>query len=246
MSVIVASDLTKSFEETTAVNSIDLTIGKGDVFGFLGPNGAGKTTTINILTGQTTPDTGTVSVLGMNPVTEPVQVREVLGILPERESPPSFLTPREYFEFVGDVRNIPENTVETRIREWADKLDITDHLNTINHDLSRGQQQKVMLTQAFLAEPEIVIIDEPLVNLDPLAQELIKDELVEYANDDRTIILSTHDIGTAVDVCNRVAVMQNGEIVGKRDLDGGVTRDELLGLFKQSISEGQDDVVENI
>jgi ABC-2 type transport system ATP-binding protein len=231
MSVVRTEGLVKRYGEVRALSGLSLSVEAGELFGLLGPNGAGKTTTIRILTGQTVPDEGTASVLGTDPVTEPVETRRRVGILPEQESPPSFMTPREYFAFVGEVRDVPESTVSDRVAEWADRLAYAEKLDTLNTDLSRGQQQKVMVTAAFLHDPELVFIDEPLANLDPIIQERLKAHLAAYVDDGNTAFLSTHHIGVAEDLCSRVGVVSGGELVAERrpaDLAAG---ESLLDVF---------------
>ncbi|MFB6202828.1 MAG: ABC transporter ATP-binding protein, partial [Halorhabdus sp.] len=166
MTAIETDGLTKRYGELTALTDFSLTVESGALFGLLGPNGSGKTTTIEILTGQREPDRGTARVLGLDPVADPRAVRTAVGILPEREEPPSFLTPREYLRFVGDVRDIDD--IDARIERWADRLEFADTLDTLSADLSEGQRQRVMLGQTFLHDPDLVFIDEPLVNLDPI------------------------------------------------------------------------------
>lgn len=231
MPQLQVDNLEKSFGDITALQDLSLTLDSAELFGFLGPNGAGKTTTISILTGQLQPDSGSVDILGYDPFTDPVGVRTELGILPERESPPSFLTPREYFEFIGDVRNIPSETLTNNINEWCDRLDFHDNLDTLHTDLSRGQQQKVMICQAFLHEPEFVFIDEPLVNLDPIMQERVKDFFSDYSDAGNTIFLSTHHIGVAEEICTRVGIISDGELVADQDPQDLTGAESLLDLF---------------
>lgn len=215
MAAIEINSLSKSFGETAALVDLTLTVEQGELYGLLGPNGAGKTTTIDILTGQITPDAGDVRVLGIDPVTSPVAVRERVGILPEKQSPPSLMTPREYLQFCGTVRNIPDDEVDRGIETWADRLDFTGKLDTLSTDLSRGQQQKVMIASAFLHEPDLVCIDEPLANLDPLVQERVKRIFRDYQADGKTILLSTHNIDVAAELCTRVGILNAGSCIAE-------------------------------
>ncbi|MFB6204393.1 MAG: ABC transporter ATP-binding protein [Candidatus Nanohaloarchaea archaeon] len=217
MAAIDISSLKKNYGDIKALEGLDLTVDEGELFGFIGPNGAGKSTTINILTGQIKPSGGNCSVLGINPVQEPVKVREKVGILPEREDPPSFLTPREYFEFVAEIRNIDD--WEARARDWAERLEFEEKMDTLNMDLSKGEKQKVMVAQAFLHEPELVFIDEPLTNLDPIIQERVKDFFVDYRERGNTIFLSTHVLSLAEEVCTSVGIIDSGELVAERDME---------------------------
>jgi ABC-2 type transport system ATP-binding protein len=164
-----------------------------------------------------------------------------VGILPEQETPPSFLTPREYFDFVGAVRDLDDAVVDERVHRWADRLGFADQLDTVSTDLSRGQQQKAMITAAFLHRPDLVFIDEPLANLDPIVQERVKEFLVDYREAGNTVFLSTHHIEVAGEICTRVGFVNRGRLVDDRrpdDLDAGET---LLDAFLDSVDEGADE-----
>lgn len=217
MAAIETTGLTKTYDGLTALDGLDLSVEEGELFGFIGPNGAGKTTTLNLLTGQIRPTSGGATVLGTDPATAPVEVRRKVGIVPERESPPSFLTPREYFEFVAEVRGIAD--VRSKVEEWSDRLRYRTKLDTLNADLSKGEKQKVMVTQAFLHEPDLVFIDEPLINLDPLIQERVKEFLIDYNEEDRTVFLSTHVMSLAEDLCDRVVILNEGRMIADRTMD---------------------------
>ncbi len=236
MSVITATDLSKSFGETYVLENFSLTVEEGEVFGLLGPNGAGKTTTINILTGVIAPDSGSVSVLGSDPSTSPVTVRETVGILPEKEAPPYFLTPNEYFSFVAGVRGIDEETATERAQEWASRLGFEETLDTLCKDLSRGQQQKVMITQAFIHEPDLVFIDEPLANLDPLMQEEVKQFISEYHTSGKTIILSTHQLSVAEELCTTVGILQDGTLAADYT-PAESSEDSLRDVFRTTVEQ---------
>jgi len=207
-----ARGLRKAFGDVQALDGMSLSVEAGELFGFLGANGAGKTTTIRILTGQLRPDGGDAEVLGVDPTVDPVGVRRRIGVLPEQESPPSFLTPREYFSFVGAVRGLEDGTVDERVAAWADRLSYEGKLDTLCADLSRGQQQKVMITQAFLHEPAAVFIDEPLVNLDPVMQERAKAFLRDYRDAGNALFVSTHHVEVAAELCDRVGIVSEGRL----------------------------------
>jgi ABC-2 type transport system ATP-binding protein len=209
--------LAKHYGDVTALDDLSLTVPQGELFGFLGPNGAGKSTTINILTGQLVPDAGSAAVVGIDPVAEPVRARQAVGILPENGRPPSFLTVREYFEFVAATRELDDDVVGPRVDAWADRLEFEHKLDTLCTDLSQGERQKVLITQAFLHEPDLVFIDEPLTNLDPIMQERVKRFFREYRADGNTLFLSTHFIGTAEEVCTKVGIINRGRLLAEID-----------------------------
>ncbi|WP_435096668.1 ABC transporter ATP-binding protein [Halarchaeum sp. P4] len=239
MNAIETEDLRKSYGDLTALAGLTLAVSEGELFGLLGPNGAGKSTTIRILTGQLRPDSGSASVLGVDPVAEPVEVRERIGILPEQESPPSFMTPREYFDFVATVRDLDESVVAKRVKTWAERLSYREKLDTLNTDLSRGQQQKVMITGAFLHEPDLVFIDEPLVNLDPIVQESLKRFLESYRDDGNTVFLSTHDIDVAAELCDRVGIVSEGDLVTTRRPADLAEGERLLDVFLREVGHDE-------
>jgi ABC-2 type transport system ATP-binding protein len=209
--IIEVRGLVRKFGDVTAVNGISLSVRKGELFGLLGPNGSGKTTMIRCLTGQLKPTAGEVRVMDLDAVRDPIRVRELVGITPEQETPPSFLTAEEYLHFAGRIRKIPD--MEDRCGFWFDFLEFGDKRDVLCKDLSRGTRQKLMVAQAFLHRPELVLIDEPLINLDPIMQRKIKDYLTRYVKDGGTVFLSTHILEIAQEICTRVGIIHRGNLV---------------------------------
>ncbi len=228
MTDIIVDNLKKTYDnDTEALSDVSLEISNGEFYGILGQNGAGKTTLINVLTGQIQPEKGEVSVLNVNPVEKPAKSRDMVGILPEKESPLSFLTPNEYFEFVGKVRGVSTEDIDSHVEKWSKEFDIDDKLNTLNRNLSRGQQQKVMLISTFIHNPKLVFIDEPLVNLDPQTQDKVKKFLKNYNEKGNTIVLSTHYTEAAAELCEKIGIMNQGEIVDEISVDDLESHDEV-------------------
>lgn len=206
--VLEAKNLTKKFGDVTAVDNVSLFVEKGSLFGLLGPNGSGKTTMIKMLTGQIRSTGGSGTVLGLDIGKDPIGIRERVGIIPEQETPPSFLTATEYLEFVGEIRKIPD--VLEKSEWWFDFLEFGDKRDVLCKDLSRGTRQKLMFTQAFIHNPALALIDEPLINFDPIMQRKVKDYLSEYVRKGNTIFISTHILEIAEEICTGFAILNKG------------------------------------
>ncbi|MHB8164021.1 MAG: ABC transporter ATP-binding protein [Methanoregula sp.] len=228
--IIEAQGLSRQYGDVTAVDAVSLTVRKGELFGLLGPNGSGKTTMIRMLTGQTRPTRGSATVLGLDVEKDPIGVRERVGIIPEQETPPSFLTATEYLDFVGEVRHIPD--VRKEADWWFDFLEFSDKRDVLCKDLSRGTRQKLMFTQAFLHKPVLALIDEPLINFDPIMQHKVKDFLADYTKAGNTIFISTHILEIAEEICTKFAILHNGKLLHTGTVaDVKATDQHLDGFF---------------
>jgi len=216
---IVLKGVTKQFSSTKALDNVSLAVKRGELFGLLGPNGSGKTTMIKVLTGQIKPNSGVAFVDSINVIENPLEVRELVGIIPEQENPPSFLTAEEYLEFVGEIRKIKDIRKESE--RWFRFLDFADQRNVLCKDLSRGTRQKLMFSQAFIHRPKIAFIDEPLVNLDPVSQRKVKDFLRQQSKEGCTIFFSTHTLEIAEQICTSIAIINKGKIIYRGNLKGG-------------------------
>ena len=217
MPAIRASQLTKRYGSLDALKGIDLAVEPGEFFGLFGPNGAGKTTMLRILTGQLRPTSGEAHVLDVDVVQEPLHVKSLVGIVPEVESPPSYLTAHEYLYFVGRVRKL--DRLEERIAHWFEFFDLDEGGTTLCRDLSKGTRQKLMLAAAFIHEPALVFLDEPFINLDPIYQRKLKDFLAEYVARGGTAFMASHLLDIAGKLCDRVAVIQSGSIIATGTVD---------------------------
>ncbi|MDE0741377.1 MAG: ABC transporter ATP-binding protein [Candidatus Poseidoniia archaeon] len=208
MSVVKCINLSKKYDDILALNEVNLTIERGEFFGLLGPNGAGKTTLLKILTGQLRTTKGEAEILGMNIENNIMEVKRKIAIIPEQESPPSFLTPREVLEMVSSIRKIDEPKIEY----WIDFFDLQPMEGRVCRNLSRGQKQKVMLAAAFISETELMFLDEPFINLDPIVQTKVREWLVEYVKKGGTVFLNTHLLENAQRLCDRAAIIHEGKI----------------------------------
>ncbi len=227
--VIEADGLTRYYGDLAAVDNVSLSVEAGSLFGLLGPNGSGKTTMIRMLTGQVRPSSGTATVLGVDVVKDPVLARVKVGIIPEQETPPSFLTASEYLDFVARIRKIDD--ADEKARWWFEFLDFADKKDVLCKDLSRGTRQKLMFAQAFLHRPVLALIDEPLINFDPVMQKTVKEYLREYVSDGGTIFLSTHILEVAEEICSDVAILHRGQIVHSGSVAEILARKEKLSEF---------------
>ena len=208
MTVITCTNLSKKYDEVLALNSVDIEIESGEFFGLLGPNGAGKTTFLKILTGQIKATKGEASSFGMKIEDNVLDVKRKIAIVPEQESPPSFLTPREVLEMVTSIRK----TEDPKIDYWIEFFELEAMEGRVCRNLSRGQKQKVMLAAAFISEVKLMFLDEPFINLDPIVQTKVRDWLAEYVKKGGTVFLNTHLLENAQRLCDRAAIIHNGEI----------------------------------
>ncbi len=211
VAAVEATRLVKRFADIEALRGIDLRIEPGEFFGLFGPNGAGKTTMLRILTGQLRPTSGEAHVLGVDVVREPLKVKSLIGIVPEVESPPSYLTAYEYLEFVGRVRKV--DALDVRVNRWLDFFDLAEEQDTLCKDLSKGTRQKLMIASAFIHDPTLVFLDEPFINLDPIYQRKLREFLQEYVAAGGTVFMASHLLDIAERLCDHVAVIRDGALI---------------------------------
>lgn len=234
MAIIEANAITKDFGGMKALDAVTIIVEDGDFFGFFGPNGAGKTTLIRILTGQLEQTSGTASVIGVDVAKEPMRVKELIGIVPEVESPPSYLTASEYLYFVGMVRKLDK--LDDRIEKWLSFFDLEGKKGTICKDMSKGMRQKLMLASAFIHEPRLLFLDEPFINLDPIYQKVMRDYLEDYISNGGSVFMCSHILEIAERLCNKLAIVNLGHIVvqGRKEdlLKGG---ENLEKVFMRSV-----------
>ncbi len=234
MRVLQASDIVKDFNGLRALDKVSIAVDQGDFFGFFGPNGAGKSTLIRILTGQLEPTSGSAEVLGVDVVKNPLKVKELIGIVPEVESPPSYLTGYEYLYFVGKVRKL--DNLEDRIEKWLSFFDLESKKGTICKDMSKGMRQKIMLASAFIHEPKLLFLDEPFINLDPIYQRTLRDYLEEYVGKGGTVFMASHILEISERLCNRLAIVNLGKVVARGSMDELLKGGESLEqLFMRSV-----------
>ncbi len=213
MNAIVCQDLSKSFGSFPVLKEISLTVARGELFGFLGPNGAGKTTTIKILTGLLLPSSGRVEVAGFDVTADPYEVKRRVGYVPDHAFLYNKLTGAEFLEFVGHLYKLDPAAVRWETADLIERFDLSDRIDDLIEAYSHGMRQKLALTAALLHRPEVVIIDEPMVGLDPRSARRVKTLLRELAGRGQTVFLSTHTLAIAEEICGRVAIIHGGRII---------------------------------
>jgi ABC-2 type transport system ATP-binding protein len=211
--MIEIHDLTKRYGDFTAVDRLTLSAAPGEIFGFLGPNGAGKTTTIRIISGLSLPTSGSVHIGGINVVTEPVRAKAILGFIPDRPYLYEKLTGRELLHFVADLYRKDWSECEPRAVELMRWFGLGDWIDARIENLSHGMKQKLVITSALVHDPSVLVIDEPMVGLDALAQRQVKLLFRRLANEGKTVFLTTHTLSVAEAVCDRIAIINRGKIV---------------------------------
>ena len=221
--LIEVKHLTKRYGSHTAVSDLSFSIGKGQIYGFLGPNGAGKSTTMNIMTGCLAATSGQVTIGGYDIFEEAGQAKRLIGYLPEQP------TPREYLSFVGSAKGIARRELPSQIQRVMEVTQITDVGDRLIKNLSKGYKQRVGIAQAILGDPEIVILDEPTVGLDPKQIIEIRD-LIQELGKNHTVILSSHILSEVQQVCQTVLIISKGRLVACD------TPDNLERLFAGSVS----------
>jgi ABC-2 type transport system ATP-binding protein len=206
-------NVTKKFGSFVAVDNLDLSIGKGEFFGFLGPNGAGKTTTIKMITGLYVPTSGSCLINGHDVHTDPVPAKRSLGYVPDQPFLYEKLTGREFLYFVCGLFNMPIAVVKERIDEYIDIFEIGDFIDKRGEEYSQGMRQRIVLSAALIHDPGVLIIDEPLVGLDPRSSRLVKDVLKQRTTEGLTIFMSTHLLEIVEELCDRIAIIKEGRII---------------------------------
>ena len=206
-------NVTKKFGSFVAVDNLDLSIGKGEFFGFLGPNGAGKTTTIKMITGLYAPTSGSCLINGYDVHTDPVPAKRSLGYVPDQPFLYEKLTGREFLFFVCGLFNMPIAVVKERIDEYIDIFEIGDFIDKRGEEYSQGMRQRIVLSAALIHDPGVLIIDEPLVGLDPRSSRLVKDVLKRRTTEGLTIFMSTHLLEIVEELCDRIAIIKEGRII---------------------------------
>jgi ABC-2 type transport system ATP-binding protein len=210
--MIELKSLTKRYGSFTAVDAIDLRVPKGELFGFLGPNGAGKTTTLRMIAGILRPSGGTVRIGDIDVTEDPMAAKAVLGYIPDRPFIYEKLTGAEFLRFVAGLYSQNGKVIEHRGRELLTLFDLDDWRDELVESYSHGMRQKLIISSAFIHKPDVIVVDEPMVGLDPKAARILKDLFREYTRRGHTIMMSTHTLEVAETMCDRIGIIQGGKI----------------------------------
>jgi len=217
--MIEVEHLVKSYRELKAVDDVSFQVQSGEILGFLGPNGAGKTTTMRILTGVLPPTSGRAKVCGFDVFENPIEVKKRIGYLPENPPVYTDMTARAYLRFVASIKGVPRKARESEVDRVATETSCTQFMHRVIGNLSKGQRQRVGLAQALLGDPEVLILDEPTVGLDP-AQIIEVRELIKSLAGKHTIVLSTHILPEVTAICQKALIIAQGRVVAYDTLEG--------------------------
>ncbi len=211
--MIRISALSKCFGSLQAVNQLDLDIARGEFFAFLGPNAAGKTTTIKMLAGLLKPTSGTVSIGGFDVQKEPEKAKAMLAYVPDFPFLYDKLTAREFMQFVGDIFAMEPAAIDRGIDELFETFALTDYYHELTENLSHGTRQRLVIASALLHNPKVLVIDEPMVGLDPRHSRVVKEVFRERSRQGMTIFLSTHQLSVAEEVADRIGIINHGRLL---------------------------------
>ncbi|HXS25718.1 MAG TPA: ABC transporter ATP-binding protein [Gemmatimonadales bacterium] len=217
--MITLTGLTKLYGKFKAVDGIELTVPKGELFGFLGPNGAGKTTTFRMIAGIIVPTAGRIEIGGVDLARQPLVAKRRLGYIPDRPFVYDKITGAEFLRFVAALYNAEDASLERRIDELLDVFELTPWKHELTESYSHGMRQKLIIAGALIHRPEVIVVDEPMVGLDPKGARLLKDLFRRYVKRGGTILMSTHTLEVAESMCDRIAIMQSGRILASGTMD---------------------------
>lgn len=226
-------NVSKSYNKNKvrAVDDLTLTVRPGEIFGFLGPNGAGKTTTIKMIVGLLRPDSGKVLVEGYDAIADSLKAKQVTTYVPDNPVVYDRLTGLEYLNFIGDVYGVPKEDRLERIQKWLDIFELAQVITNPIQSYSHGMKQKIVLTASLLPAPRVMVLDEPLVGLDPRAAYQLKDLFREHCEQGKTLLFSTHIMEVAEKLCDRIGIIHKGRLVAC----GTMQQLKTLGQTEQSL-----------
>lgn len=211
--VLKIDSLMKRYADLTAVNSISLELEQGSIFGFIGPNGAGKTTTIKCIAGLLSYDSGTITVADRDIRRFPHESKKLIGYVPDTPFLYDKLTGKEFLYFVARIYGMAKQDIENKVKELAEVLEFTDYMDLKTEEYSHGMRQRIVIASAFIHNPALVLIDEPMVGLDPKSARIVKDMFVDFRNKGGAIFVSTHTLSLAEEISDTIGIMNKGNLI---------------------------------
>jgi len=211
--MITFKNLTKIYRGIKAVDNLNLNVPPGTIFGFIGPNGAGKTTTIKIMAGVLQPTKGKIYIHGLDIAREPSKVKRITGFIPDRPFLYEKLSGIEFLRFTAGLYRMKDNGLGERIADLLSLFELRDWGDELIESYSHGMKQRLIIASAMIHEPKVIIVDEPMVGLDPKGAKLVKEVFKEWANDGATVFMSTHTLALAQEVCQQISIVNKGRIV---------------------------------
>lgn len=217
--MIQIEGVTKKFGAFVAVDNLSVTIERGEFFGFLGPNGAGKTTTIKMIAGLFTPTSGRILLDGHDTVKEPLEAKKALAYIPDQPFLYDKLTGREFLYFVGGLYRMEKDRLKGEISRLIELFEVGEWVDKRTEDYSQGMRQRITIVAALLHEPKAIVIDEPMVGLDPRSARIVKDTLKRKCREGMAVFMSTHSLQIAEELCDRIGIIKNGRLIFADTLD---------------------------
>ena len=218
--MIELKGITKQYGDFKAVDNLNLTVAKGEIFGFLGPNGAGKTTTIKMIAGVLEPSAGLVKIGDLDMLKQPEAAKQKIGFIPDRPYLYEKLTGMEFLKFTADLYSVPQDIYRQKARKNLEMFSLADWADELIESYSHGMKQRLIMSAALLHDPEIIIVDEPMVGLDPAAIIMVKELFQNLARNGVSVFMSTHTLAVAEDVCDRVGIIHRGRLVASGTIAG--------------------------
>ncbi|HUU41846.1 MAG TPA: ABC transporter ATP-binding protein [Desulfatiglandales bacterium] len=213
--MIVFENLTKTYRGIRAVDNINLKVPQGTIFGFIGPNGAGKTTTIKMMAGVLSPTKGRIFINGWNIAKDPSEAKRIIGFIPDRPFLYEKLSGVEFLKFKAGLYRMKEDGLDGKISELLSLFELTDWAHELIESYSHGMKQRLIIASAMIHEPKVIIVDEPMVGLDPKGAKLVKEIFKKCAAQGATVFMSTHTLALAQEICRQIAIVEKGRIVAK-------------------------------
>jgi len=247
--MISIQNITKRYGNTLAVDDLTLEIPAGELFGFIGPNGAGKTTTIRVMGGLVAPTVGTVTIDGIDMARQPELAKRRIGLIPDRPFLYEKLTGMEFLRFTADLYDINQNGFKKNAENLLEQFSLLHRAHELIEGYSHGMKQRLIMTSALLHRPPIIVVDEPMVGLDPRGIKMVRELFRNLANEGTTIFMSTHTLKLAEDVCDRIGIINNGRLIATgsisdlkhaADVGDADLEEAFLRLTREELDDGTD------